>query len=420
MLWRTFSKTHWTAATALATAVLAGAAWLAARAWPPLPNLSEINRLAHRGDWRPADDAVQEYLARRPKDVQALFLAARIAAGMNDLGRCTALLDRVPAGSALKAEALVRQGQALWEWRDARRAEQTWRRALDTAEKQADSGLVLAARAELVSLLILERRDGEARELLWKMLPGHTEPWRLLVTLVRLEVRSTNPSKVTPILDTVLSRDPEDAQARLALALYMADLLRWDDVLKHTQTCLAQSPSDPRGLMLLLQCYHNRQQWDEMDGVISASPSLFSDVLCRRLIASRHEAAGRLQEAEASFREALDIDPFDPVTHYQLGQLLLRSNRSETAQGHMARSRQLQAHKERLQRFVSEYVTDDPQDWLPPAPDECVKLAMDLESLGRIELALAWIEESLRQQPDFSTAREHLGRLARGIGETAP
>ncbi|GEM_PF-3815325 len=417
---RAFSRTQWTAASALAVAMLGGGAWLAGRMWAPLPDLAKIRLLADNGEWPAADQAVQRHLARRPTDARALFMAARIAAGMNDLPRCAALLDRVPADSSLKAESLVRQGQALWEWRDARGAEQAWRRSLVAAAKTKDRSLVLAARAELVSLLMLERRDAEARDLLWQMLPGHTEPWRVLVTLIRLEIKSTNPAKVIPILEEVLSRDPADTQARLGLASYLVELVRWDDVLRHAEACVEQDPVEPRGLQLLLQYYQSRQQWDEMDAVIGASPSLLTSVVCLRLIASRSESAGKAHEAEASFRKALEMDPFDPVTHYQLGQLLLRRGRRDAAQEHVVQSQRLRTHQDRLQRFVSQYVTENPEEWLPPAPDECVSLATDLESLGRLELAQAWLQESLRQQPDFTAAKEHLGRLTQSTVETAP
>jgi len=153
-------------------ALLGGLLWWYTR---PPPSLDLIRLWTEYELWDRADEAIKRYLRAWPQDDEALMLAARIAAAKGELERCAELLSLVPDYSALKCAALVRQGQALRQIGYGRRAEEVLREAVRLADQMGPAGVsyAQAARAELVSLLRLEARDDEARQLLWEMYPTH-------------------------------------------------------------------------------------------------------------------------------------------------------------------------------------------------------------------------------------------------------
>ena len=388
-------------ASAAALATLgAWALW----AWThPLPRLVEIRKWAMAGNWPRAEAEVNVYLARRPKDADALMLAAQVAGAQHQLDRCAQLLDRVPDNSPLKSEALLRHGQVLWQLDDARGAEQSWQSAIRRAVGQELRRFLILPRSELVALFALERRAAEARTLIWEMYPDHQERWRLLLALARLDARSTSPQVGVPKLERIIERDPADVNARVALASYLIDLSRWDEAAEHAERCLELNPSEPRALEIVLQCHLRNQQWDAMDQALRRPDLDPNSALIWRLRGQRLEAGGQRKEAEASFREALRLNPNDLVAHFQLAQLLLRADQRESAQPHLTQFRELQSHQDAVNLVVGTYVGVDDRDWEPPSPATCTELAEHCQALGRADEARGWLSEASRRQKQGGT-----------------
>ena len=393
----------------LSAAILSAAAWH----WThPLPKLRDVRRWADDGQWDRADLSVRQFLARRPKDGEALLLAARIAAGRGDMESCLSLLHQVPTDSPHKPEALTRQAQACQAMNSARRAEAAWRELARLRERDPQQARYrLAAQAELVALMSLERRLTEAEALLWQMYPDHSEKWRILIGLARVHARGSTPKSAIEMLQRFVEHDPDDFDARRALSFCAIDTFQWDQAIELATTCLEQQPTDVRSLEILLECYLRQQQWEAMDAILARPELENSGVQSLRLRAQRLEAVQQADEAENCYRQALRLDPRDHTTHYQLSQLLQRLGRGEPAQEHMVEFRRLKEHDDELAKFISRFPQSDASGWTAPEPDQCVELAEHCTALGRIDEARAWLKEALRRQPKFPAAQEALQDL---------
>jgi len=335
------------------------------------------------------------------------MLAARVAAGLGELKRCAELLERVPTQSQLKLEALFRQGQSYRELYFARQAEETWREVISLCEERGldSSHYLFSAKVELISLMSLERRVRETRELLWQLYPRHPEKWRLLVTMARLEAKPAYPQLAMPMLEKCLEQDSGDLDACRGLALYSLDVSQWKEAADLASYCLEHDPLDKLSLEILLECKFRLQEWDAMDEILARPDLDDSSARVWRLRGQRLETLSKAEEAEQCFREALRLNPNDPTTHFQLAQLLRRS-RALGADEHQAEFRRLQGDTEAIARVISSFSAQNPENWAAPEPATCIELATHCNGLGRIEEARGWVDQALRQVPDFPAALE--------------
>jgi tetratricopeptide (TPR) repeat protein len=393
----------------LTAAIAVAALW---RWTHPLPKLSEVQRWVASGQWERADAAIGQLVKRRPKDGEVLMLAARVAAGRGDLERCVSVLGQIPQDSPLKAEALLRQAQAEQEMNHGRWAEAAWRELIGLAERNPKlAPYLLTARAELVAILSLERRTPEAQAALWQMLPTHTEKWRVLIGLARTHARSSTPQSAIETLERLAENDPADLDARRALAMAAIDAFQWDRAIELATECLKQKPDDVRALEILLECYLRQQRWDAMDAILARAELGNAGPRTWRLRAQRQEAAGQFDEAEASYREALRQEPLSQTTHYRLAQLLQRRGKGDSAGEHLAEFRRIKEHEDALAGIIIKFPQSAPESWTAPEPAGCVEIAEHCAALHRTDEARAWLQEALRQQPEFPAALEALENL---------
>jgi tetratricopeptide (TPR) repeat protein len=393
----------------LISAILGVAIW---RWTHPLPKLREIERWVASGQWERADAGIGRLVERRPNDGNVLMLAARVAAGRDDLERCVALLGQIPPDSPLKPEAWMRQAEAEKFMNHGRRAEAAWRELIALTERDPKlASYLLTARAELVAILSLERRTDETRAVLWQMLPGHSEKWRVLIALARTYARNTTPQAAIKTLEQLVESDSDDLHARRALAMAAIDTFQWDRAIELANACLDREPGDARALEILLECYLRQQQWDAMDAILARPDLTDARPHTLRLRAQRNVAAGHLDEVETNYRAALRLDPLDPTTHYQLAQLLLRSGQHDAAEEPLAEFHRIKTHEDALAAIIGTFPQSDPPAWTAPDPPLCVEIAEHCAAIERIDEARAWLAEALRQEPKFPAALQALEKL---------
>jgi Flp pilus assembly protein TadD/peroxiredoxin len=103
---------------------------------------------------------------------------------------------------------------------------------------------------------------------------------------------------------------------------------------------------------------------------------------------------GYLEQAEASFRDAVATSPDDPEAYYNLGTLSLRRNDFEQARQYLKQTLKLK----------------------PDYPEAWNNLGMMDAQQGRAEEAIRDFEQSLRLRPDYATALLNLGNVYRRQG----
>ncbi len=107
---------------------------------------------------------------------------------------------------------------------------------------------------------------------------------------------------------------------------------------------------------------------------------------------------GDLAGAEASFREALRLDPFHAPAMVMLGMVRLRQGRTANAAALLTEAVRLQ----------------------PGVPETHNSLGTALFAQGRLDDAIAQFAEALRLRPDFAEARANLARARSSAGRRSP
>lgn len=120
--------------------------------------------------------------------------------------------------------------------------------------------------------------------------------------------------------------------------------------------------------------------------------------LVQLFLGHSHVSAGHLEQAEAHFRKAVELDPHKASNYVPLAQLLRKQGGGKTDEA----IRYLQALLER-----------DPSDV------QCqLELALCYEKRGRLEESQTLLEKVTRTQPDLIEAHVALARVYRRLGKT--
>lgn len=409
----------------------AGIGYLLYSAWEntqrPVITLAHIQAWVNTGHWDQADRALQEYMRSAPNPPPVVYLlAGRIRAAKGEFKQALDLLERVPEGSSVYLEALFRKAQILNHLGHRRKAEQLFKEVVVLADARGDLASTEIRRSaifELIAMYSLEQRSSEAIPLVWAVYPEHTEPWRLLIALVRLQGEPPYVDKAVSILQTAVQADPDDWYSHRAIAYYNLKGGRFEDCVRHARKALELQPDDPQTLAILFQAYVAQEnyaaidQWIRTHDLPEEAPADFW-----RALGQAHEAADRFQEALTYYRKALEIAPYDYRNHFALGSVLIKLGRREEAEEHMKRFQELKAHYQALQQFISN-LGDDSQapTWTVPPPDQCVELGEHCLALGRPREAVGWAQMALVQAPSHAAAAELLERARRQLaGAPAP
>jgi Flp pilus assembly protein TadD len=140
------------------------------------------------------------------------------------------------------------------------------------------------------------------------------------------------------------------------------------------------------------------------------------------------QAEGRLPEAEASFREAVQVQPADREARGRLGLVLFQEGRVEEAAAILGRGARLDAEDaEARSALVAALVQagwaaeavqfcEDAVRLSPGLADAQGDLGILLAKSGRGEEALSHLMEAIRLEPHSPTARFNLGMALRNMG----
>ena len=287
--------------------------------------------LDHRDGAGARTQEARAILARASDDKTSLPAQARLAWNEGHRDDATALLQRAAdaePGSAhvqcLLAELLLEQGDAKGavaaaeralaidpQSLSAHRARARARLALADAQGAADDAhrVVRASPDEadgrqlLADALDLQGKLAESIDTL-EMLPARERTTSIRVALARRELAAGRTALARPLLEEALAAAPGDARVlELALALDLA------------------APSSERGARL-------GESLERLDAAAAAHPE---DAAVARVRGEALAAAGRRDEAEASFARAIQLDPDDIATYAPFASSLLARRNAEQA-----------------------------------------------------------------------------------------
>jgi tetratricopeptide (TPR) repeat protein len=222
----------------------------------------------------------------------------------------------------------------------------------------------------------------------------------------------------------------EAGRAELGELLALLGAGRFAELEGRAEEMLTSAPQSGI-LWQLLGVALGKQGKDALQALTSAARCLPEDPVAHLNLGNSLGRLGRLEEAQASFRQALAIRPEFAEAHGNLGDLLLELGRPHEALASCRRAVEIrpdlaEAHNtlgralRRLAR-VDEAMASFRRalEIRPRFPEARVNLANALRSIGRLDEAVAAYRQALLANPDFASAHSELGNALRLQRRTA-
>jgi tetratricopeptide (TPR) repeat protein len=347
-----------------------------------------------------------------PEDWQWTYYRAIIQAERGGGGALLANLRTVVERAPQHGPAWLRLGEAEFKAGRYDQAATAWQKARDAPAAAAETTsprhvteVPLSAYASLgLARIALVRGDGDvARTILEQVnaaTPGFGPALRLLADsyrrlgredeATRLVYRAGRLPPFTPYADPVIDKLARESRnsiflLRLASEANLSINAEWSEYL--TRRALEFDPDNPEVVLKLARILRTVERNDEALMLFERYKEMVpGDYQVLAHIGSCLSAMGRLDEAESYFRQALKgLD--DPVTHYNMGLLLARTNRLDDA--------------------VAEYEKALDRD--PMHSDARSNLAAALARQGRLDRAAAELRRLLEHDSENAGARTNLG-----------
>ena len=345
------------------------------KVWPRNPDVLLLSaRLARRGGtYELADHFLDRYQAERGSDDDLVLerMLLRTERGQFDevSDFCQARIEQDHPTAPLVFEAVTRGLIRVFRLKDAERFLQDW------LSRQPDNTQALLYQATVCEMT---ERLSDALAIYHRAVEIDSERDDLRLRLAALLLRMGIAEEAQPHLEFLQRRQPDNLQVQVHLA----------------------------------RCR-------ELKGDRAAAESLLDNVLARQpdfvpALAERGRLAGlagQPVQAEAWLRRAVESDPSDYSTRYQLYLCLVRNGKATEARGELSRLKELETDLQRIQRILSHGMQLAPND-----PDlHCEVGEIALRS-GSFEEARRWFQSALKFHPNHARAHKGLAQLYDRLG----
>ena len=212
---------------------------------------------------------------------------------------------------------------------DLAEAERSFRRAAEGGRRAVEP------LKRLSSLLVLERRPAEARDVLRRLFTISRDPRFLaesiLVSQLESEIRDASPD-----LEEDLRHAPEDPWLRRAWGLFLLSHTRPAEALDYLEAAAFAFDDDPLGRFALAECRMEMGVSQDDLSILGPMPRHAPDIARWWVLRSRlAEAWGHGDDVIACLREAVSADPRNAEAHYRLGQAMMHRGQQQGAQSHL-------------------------------------------------------------------------------------
>ncbi|MEW4570995.1 tetratricopeptide repeat protein, partial [Tautonia sp. JC769] len=373
-----------------------------------------IEQSVRRQQWGDAERRLAAWVDRHPEDARAWLLRGQALGGLGRDDEARAALRRIPEHDPAWPQAQIGLGTLAMQRHDRIEAERAFRAVI---EREPDA---IEPKVRLLGLLLIQRRQEEARALLWDVFRRSGDPRQLVsLTNIALEDRhqeifrdlAGDGDRLRGELEPYLDRSPDDPWLRRARGLLRLEQGDPAGALADLEFANRVMDDDPAARLALADCRLMLGDPEQAIAALGPRPDRPIDQarwwILRGLV---EQDRRRIDEAISCFQAAVEADPEHLGARYRLGRALVRAGRSEEAgpvldQAGAIRDRMI-ALKTRLDGGL-----DDPRN-----AEACVQLArLCLESRMPVE-ARAWFAHASRVDPFHREAQEAIARL----GEMAP
>jgi tetratricopeptide (TPR) repeat protein len=322
------------------------------------------------------------------------LLRAQVASALGHDDEALESLGRVDADHSLASQAALMAGRIERKQHQLRRAETSFRRALER-----EPGLI-EAHKELIYIygIQLRKRDVDSEFKALSRLSQLTH--HDLFTWGLTHFTDWDPG-ISVELEAAIKADPSDRHSRLALANLLFDQSDAESRVRAILEPLACDDPEAAALRVELCLVHGRI--DEASALLDRAPE-GSPRLARlrgraALTRNDHRAAIRY------FKEALGDAPFDRVSISELGKALVVAGDRAAAEGYVARARRLDDVYSLINRVSRPNRENEPPD--------LTRLGKACEAAGLREEATGWYALAIAREPLDSVAQQALSGLRR-------
>jgi enediyne biosynthesis protein E4 len=311
-----------------------------------------IQRATAAKQWAAVESGLRRWLNDHPRDGAAWEMLGGL------------LLDQDRQEQALEALGRVRSGDTGWVHAQTLIGEIALRRhQLAEAERILRQAALRAGRdieplKRLSSLLVLELRPAEAREVLRQIFKITRDPRHLadslLISQLDSEVRDLSPE-----VEAHLRHAADDPWLRRVWGLYLLSHSRPAEALPHLEAAARNFEDDPLGRFALAECQMAVGIHGDDLSILGNPPARSADAARWWIFRSRlAEAWKQDDEAFKSLNEAIAHDSRNAEAHYRLGQLLSRRGQESEGRVHLDRATALGIQEDELRRELRRVVRD--------------------------------------------------------------
>jgi tetratricopeptide (TPR) repeat protein len=333
--------------------------WLLSQACLAEYHLRAARRAVERGHNLQAQYHLLCCLAVRPRQAEAVLLAARVARRVGSFDTAGQMLDRYQE-LAGNDEELVLERVLLRAARGEVDEVRAFCRARIDGGHPSAPLVREAVAAGLVQVYRLQEAETTLREWLEDE-PGSTQALLLQGTLEELRMQF---SAALSCYRQVLDLDPEHDEARLRLVDILIQQSNGHEALPHAEYLRRQWPDNPPQVRLrLAQALGLLNRQDEardiLDDLLRHIPSYAAALEERGKLALR---AGDSARAEPLLREAVSLDPSALNARYQLAQALRFNRKPDLARAELDLLARLEDDSNRIQKIVTVQMQQRPRD----------------------------------------------------------
>lgn len=338
-----------------------------------------------------------------PRADAARLLAARAARLAGDFDEALRLLKECERSKIADAEGLALEEQLL----DAQRG------VLDSdgvSYLRSRAGKDPAAAPAIFEALTLgylyTYRLGEAMDCVHLWLERRPDDGRAHYLRGLVWEGLSYPDRAAADYRQAVDADPELADARQRLAEHLVSNKRSTEAVEHLQWLLRRDPADAAARLGLARCRRQQFKFAEarqlLDALLEAQPKSVAALRERGGLA-RDE--GDAADAERWFRRALDQDPYDKQTWFELGQCLLQREQKEEARRCLERADAIERDLQRFRELQGKIAA------APADAEPRYEAAMICLRNGQTAEARRWLLGVRRLNPEHQKTREALALI---------
>jgi tetratricopeptide (TPR) repeat protein len=211
----------------------------------------------------------------------------------------------------------------------------------------------------------------------------------------------------------VLELDPEHAEARRRMAVILLEMGRGSEALPHLEYLTQRWPDEPLTQVYLARC-------KDLLGFQAEAERILDGVLARRphfapALAERGKLWLRAEEptkAEPLLQEAVEQNPGEFGTHYQLYQCLQRLGKMDKAREVDRQRNEFEEDAKRIREIINRLLPQNPHD--ANLHYEAGMLAL---RSGAYKDAVRWFRSALKEDPNHAGAHKMMAVYYQRRGE---